>query len=71
MVPPLRRVTLVKRQSNQSALPLTYGPSLGLGVPSLSLPMGRVDQEQEHGDLPVGLSGKGGRGGRPAGLLFY
>jgi len=32
--------------------------------------MGRVDQEQKHGDLPVGLSGKGSRGGLPAGLLF-
>ncbi|CAI8782160.1 hypothetical protein EMIT0P176_10400 [Pseudomonas sp. IT-P176] len=33
--------------------------------------MGRVDEEQKHGDLPVGLSGKGGRGGLPAGLLFF
>ena len=36
--------------------------------------MGRVDQDQdqepEHGDLPVGLSGKGGRGGLPAGLFL-
>jgi len=33
---------------------------------------GAVDQDQkpEHGDLTVGLSGKGGRGGLPAGLLF-
>ena len=28
------------------------------------------DQKPEHGDLTVGLSGKGGRGGLPAGLFF-
>ena len=99
-----------KRQSNQSALPLTYGPSLRLGVPSLRYPFGGIasgllrctssrcmrlrrtalrasprmdtfaqpadgavdqDQEQKHGDLTVGLSGKGGRGGLPAGLFFW
>jgi len=31
--------------------------------------MGQVDQDQEHGDLTVGLSGKSRRGGLPAGLF--
>jgi len=35
MVPPLRRVTFEKRESNQSALPLTFGASPWLGMPSL------------------------------------
>ncbi|EJM70248.1 hypothetical protein PMI31_04447, partial [Pseudomonas sp. GM55] len=34
-VPPLRRVTFEKRESNQSALPLTFGASPRLGIPSL------------------------------------
>ncbi|CAI8869539.1 hypothetical protein EMIT0P176_360040 [Pseudomonas sp. IT-P176] len=28
------------------------------------------DQKPEHGDLAVGLSGKSGRGGLPAGLFL-
>ena len=34
-VPPLRRVTFEERESNQSALPLTFGASPRLGIPSL------------------------------------
>jgi hypothetical protein len=34
-VPPLRRVTFEERESNQSALPLTFGASPWLGIPSL------------------------------------
>jgi hypothetical protein len=35
MVPLLQRVTFEKRESNQSALPLTFGASPWLGMPSL------------------------------------
>ena len=35
MVPPLRRVTFEERESNQSALPLSFGASPRLGMPSL------------------------------------
>ena len=57
MVSPLRRVTFNKRpeagpvKSNQKRSPLTYGPSLGLGVPSLRHSSGGIASGLLRDDL--------------------
>ena len=45
--------------------------SQALDQDRIYLPTVQVDQDQEHGDLPVGLSGQGGRGDLPVGLHFF